>query len=158
MPADPIEYRVVKHLQAALQAIAIADGYHFDVAGSAVRLDADVAVEQLIKPDGPRPFVLLDVPADRWSYPEKPNGVRLVLPIEIHWVSDAAPTDDDSLMKTFFQGCADVEAAIAADITRGGLAVDTRIVRRTFDPIGAEVRAIIETEVVIRRTYGAANG
>jgi hypothetical protein len=49
-----------------------------------------------------------------------------------------------------------VERAIAADPTRGGLAVDTRILNRTCDDSteGAQVWAIINAEIGFYRTDG----
>lgn len=157
---DPVEYQVIRNLQAALQAISVAGGYHFDVAATAVKLDPNQNIEALVAPAGPRPFVLLDVtPPERWTY-QPASQLRLALPLTIHWVSDSVPTSDESKMQTFFKGCADVEQAIAVDVTRGGLAVDTRIIRRALDPNidGSQVWALIETEVQLHRTYGKPNG
>lgn len=160
MPADPIEYRVIRNLQAALQAISIAAGYHFDVQAVAVKLDPNVAIEALVAPDGPRPFILIDVAPERWGMVERPRGLRLVMPVTIHWVSDSTPTVDESRQLVFLKGCADVEQAIALDITRGGLAFETRIVKREIEkaPDGAEVWAMVDTELVVHRDYGSPNG
>lgn len=157
---DPIEYQVIRNLQQALQAISVAGGYHFDVQGTAVKLDPNHKIEDLVAPDGPRPFVLLDLtPPERWDY-QPASQVRLALPLTIHWVSDSVPTADESKMQTYLKGCADVEQALAVDVTRGGLAVDTRIVRRTLDSSvdGSQVWALIDTEINLHRTYGRPNG
>ncbi len=151
---EPIEFQIVQNLQTALRAIAVASGYHYDVVATAVKLDPNQGVEALIPPDGPRPFVLIDVGKDRWEY--FPAGeLRLVLPVTIYWVSESLPTDDNSFMQTYFRGCADIERAIAIDPGRGALASDTRITGRTLDSLGgAQVWAVIDVAISLRRTYG----
>lgn len=153
---EPIEYLIVRNLQTALLAISVAGGYHYDVAGLAVKLDPNQDIEALIAPEGPRPFLVLEVLPERWEY-FPANQVRLTLPVTIHWVGQSDPTVDESRLQTYLRGCADVERALAIDIGRGGYATDTRIVRRTLDPRpdGAETWAIIETAIAVNRTYGA---
>lgn len=157
--AEPIEWLIVQDLQAALRAISLAGGYHFDVAPEAVKLNPDASAETLIAPvGGPRPFLFVEWKDDAWEYVERPNGILLVLPITVWWVQDFDPTDDASLMRTFLRGCADVEKAVAVDITRGGHAYETRIVRRTPQVEGAsELWAIVDLEILVRRTYGQPN-
>lgn len=154
---EPIAYQIVLTLQQALQAIAVASGYHFDVAATAVKLDPNQDIESLIAPDGPRPFILLELPPQPPPEYHPAGQIRQVLPVTVHWVSDAIPTDDTSRMLTFFRGLADVERAVAVDPTRGGLAVDTRIGQQSFDTAvdGAQVWAQIEIEISLHRTYGA---
>jgi hypothetical protein len=156
MTLEPIDYRIVKNLQAALLAISTTAGYHYDVAALAVKLDPNHDAESLIAPDGPRPFILLELGKERWEY-FPAFQVRITVPVTVHWVSESVPTDDDSRMQTYLRGCADVERAIAVDISRGGLATDHRINGRTLDLAvdGAQVWAMVETEVRINRTYGA---
>jgi hypothetical protein len=154
--SEPREYQIVQSLQAALQAISVAGGYYFDVVATAVKLDPNQDVEDLIAPGGPRPFVVLELKPDTWEY--TPAGqLRLAVKLAVHWVSDSTPTDDASRLQTFFRGCADVERAIALDISRGGLAVDTRITGRTLDLAvdGAQVWAVLDVEILTRRTYGS---
>lgn len=159
MPADPREYQIIRNLQAALQAISVAGGYHFDVTAVAVKLDPNHKVEDLIAPDGPRPFIIVELTAERWQY-FPASELKLVVPVTIHWVSDSVPTVDESRMQTYFKGCADVEQAIALDTGRGGLATDTRIVRRTFDTAvdGSQVWALLDAAITVNRTYGQPNG
>ena len=156
--SEPREFRIVQNLQAALLAISVTAGYHFDVDSLAVKLDPNCDIESLIAPNGPRPFVLLQVLPEQWEY--RPSmRVTVTLPVVVHWVSDSIPTDDDSRLQTFFRGVADVEQALTQDITRGQLATDTRIVKRTFDTAvdGSQVWAMVEAEIRIDRTYGAPN-
>jgi hypothetical protein len=154
--SDPIEYAVVRNLQAALQAIAVSAGFHYNVADIAVKLDPNHKVEDFITPDGPRPFIILELKPEDWSY--QPAGrVVLVVPVTIHWVCESTPEEDESRLRTYLCGCADVERAIAKDISRGGLVVDTRIVKRTCDESteGTQVWAMIDVEIRLHRIYGA---
>ena len=152
---EPIEYRIVRNLQEALKTITEAGGYHYTVEGTAVKLDPNHEVDALIASGGPRPFVLLAIGDERWDF--FPGlQIRLIIPVAIYWVGDFDPSLDESMLQTYFRGCADVERAIAIDVSRGGLAVDTRIVKRTLDRSidGTQVWALVDTEVWITRAYG----
>lgn len=159
--AEPSEFLIVQNLQAALQAISTLTGSHYSVASTAVKLDPNANIEAMLRPsefgEPPRvwPMVLIELKPDAWEY-DPANRVKLTLPMTIHWVSESVPTDDKSLLQTFLRGCADVERAIAADITRGGAAYDTRITGRTLDLslAGSRVWAQIETEIRLRRDFG----
>jgi hypothetical protein len=154
----PIEYQAIRNAQAALQAIAIASGYFFDVVDAAVKLDPDQAAEALVRPDGSRPFILIEMRDEVWQY-DQANELRLTLPFTLHWVSDAPPAVDESRLEMFYQACADVEKALAVDISRGGVASDTRITKRRMDmPPGTRVWALIDAEIWLRRQYGQPNG
>src|SRR4026209_1229238 len=132
MPPEPIEFQIIANLQAALQGMSVAAGYHYTVAASAVKLDPNHEVEELIAPEGPRPFVLIEMLPESWRF-EPASQLYLVMPLTVHWVSDSTPTIDKSRLETYYRGCADVETAIATDVGRGGLATDTRITNRTFN-------------------------
>ena len=156
---EPISFRIVQDLQTALRAIAIADGYFYDVESVAVKLDPNSAISAIQAPNAPRPLLLIQVDPERREY-QPANEVRMVLPVVINWVSESDATDDDSRMQTFFRGCADVEQAIAQDLSRGGLVIDTRIVRciNNDDIDGSQVWAQIEIEMPLFRQYGRPNG
>jgi len=153
---EPIAYLIVRSLQTALAAMSTASGFHYTVAGSAVKLDPNHNVDAYIAPDGPRPFVILEVKPEAREY-QPARQVRLVQPVTVHWVGESLPHKDESRMQTYFRGCADVERALAADPTRGGLAVDTRVLNSRLDDSteGAQVWAVIEAEVRLYRTDGA---
>lgn len=155
---EPIEYRIIQDLQAALQSISVAGGYHYDVAAFAVKLDADHSVEELIGDAARRPFYILEVTADAFSY-QPSERVRVVMPVTVHAVHEADPTVDEDWVRTYYRLCADIEQAIAVDHRRGGLATDTRILSRTFHSFnGAQVWAMVQGEIRVPRTYGAPNG
>lgn len=151
---EPHEFQVVQSLQDALQTITVGGGYHYTVNPAAVLLDLDPGVEALTAPGGFRPFIVLELGEERWELVEKPFGLLLVVPWTIYWVHDMDPTNEASFLQTYYRGCADVERAIAADVNRGGLATETRIVQRTPSRIGAQVWATIDGDCRVYRTYG----
>lgn len=156
---DPIEFRIVQHQQAALQAIQTVDGYFHDVAAVAVKLDADHDVESLIGDQQLRPFVILELTPDSFIYRGTASRLRVQLPFTVHAVHDADLRDDASWLQTYLRLCADVERALVVDITRGGLAVDTRILTREFHAYGGQqVWAMLRGEIHVERVYGQPNG
>lgn len=153
--AEPIEFLIVQDLQAALRQISPAAGYHYDVASMAVKLDPNHKIEDFIDPNGPRPFLILEVGKERREYAPA-SEVRVVLPLTVHWVGESSPAEDENRMQMFYRACADIERAVAKDPSRGGRAVDTRITGRTFDTAvdGAQVWALVDLQVSLWRTYG----
>jgi hypothetical protein len=153
--AEPIEYQILTNLRDALTQIAVGAGYYYDLRGTAVKLDPEQDVEALIAPDGPRPFAVIEVAPERREYMPA-HRVRITHPWAIHWVHDSDPTQDEDRLETFFRGCADVEKAIAADISRGGLAIDTTITNCALENIGegSQVWAVIRIAVTQIRTFG----
>lgn len=164
MPKEPIEYRVLRDIQAALTDIAVSAGYHHDIESiEAVKLDPDVDVEALVGPDGRRPFILLSTESETWDYGNSPEQqdsfFDLGLPITVHWVNDVTGTDDEARIEEFFRACADIEQAVGVDVTRGFLAVDTRIVRRSIAGISStQVWVEVQLQVRIQRAFGQPNG
>lgn len=156
---EPIEYQAILNLQQALQGISVAAGYHFTVTGTAVKLDPNEDIDALVAPSGPRPFLILEIEPEAWQYLPALE-LRLTQAVRVHWIHDSDPTVDTSKLRTYLRGCADVEKAIAVDVTRGGLAVDTRIVRRVPERAidGGQVWAMVELEILLHRTYGVPNG
>lgn len=152
---DPIEYLVLRNLQAALQAISLAAGYYYDVPAGAVKLDPDSKPDDFVPPMSARPFILIDVDQDLYSdYSSRPTRVKIDLPVTIYWINDSDPTVDESLRLVYARGCADIEKAITADIQRGGLAYETRIAGRHMGRRGAEVWAKLEAHLLVGRGYG----
>lgn len=159
MPAinRPIEFGVIKDLQAALQAIDQADGYHHTVTAASVKLDPNESAESQRASGGQRPYIMIELGEDAHDQAERPMGVQLELPLIVHWIHDAADNDDDSLLLTYLQGCSDVEKAIAIDVSRGGRASNTRITSRRLEFTGSEVWALIGVVVRLRRGFGEPN-
>lgn len=156
--AEPIEFQIVQDVQAALRGISVGEGYHYDVRGTAVKLNPDHDVEALVADDAPRPFVVIEVTPEAFAY-QPSQRVRLDMPVRVHWFNESQPEVDEDMVRMFFRGCADIEQAVAVDLTRGGRAIDTRIVRRTNsrDVEGAAVWAMVDLNIALIRTYGEPN-
>lgn len=157
--SEPIEYLIVRDVQAALQAATVAGGYHYGIALAAVKLDPNHEAEEMVAPDGPRPYVLIEVLPDAWQYAPS-NDATLATKLNIHWVHETDPTRDEDLLRRYYRGCADVERALMQDISRGGRAVDTRITSRACgqETDGAQVWATLTVEIHQVRTCGAPDG
>jgi len=153
---EPNEFLAIQSLQTALRGITVADGYHFDLAGSAVKIDPNAHIEDLIAPGGPRPFIVIEVLPDRWDlFPA--SQLRLVLPVTIHWASESDVTDDASWLRTYYRGVADIERALFANTA--ALApyamVPPRITKRSPSPLGGtEVWAMVDIDLKTHRAYG----
>jgi hypothetical protein len=151
----PAEYQVLTNLRDAIATIRVGDGYYYDVRGTGVKLDPNQDVEALVEAGGPRPFVLIELNADNWQHMPSMRA-RIDLAATIHWVTDSDPTRDVDRIQTYLQGCSDIEKLLIVDLQRGGLVIDTRIVRRTFDTQvdGSLVWASIEIVMPMIRIYG----
>jgi len=157
--STPVEYRIVRDLQSAIAAIAAGATYWNTVASTSVKLDPNHQVEEFIAPGGARPLVVIQVMPERWRY-DPANQVHMVIPMTLHWFQASDVLVDESRDEVFFKACADLETSLMADGSRGGLAVDTRIVRRTLDDgvDSKDIWAMVEVEVALYRTYGQPNG
>lgn len=154
---EPLEFRIVQNLQAALRSITVANGYHYDINSLAVKLDANHDVETLIT-DQTRPFLILELRPDRYEY-YPAEQMRLLMPFVVHAVNDTDPKVDNDMLRTYLRLCADVEKAIAIDESRATLATDTRIFEREMHELdGQQVWAMVKGEIREHRTYGAPNG
>lgn len=157
--ADSQRLSVRKNIQAALQAMTINGGYHWDVRADSVVRDP-VALDFVSTTETPF-FVLGQLE------PMKNTGARAFLP--------ALQLEDELLMNIFVRVdapgsnpnrkddaaehmLADIEKALTVDITRGGYAIDTRLHQPPAAVIGlpTEDRMILTQPVEIRvqRSYG----
>lgn len=154
--AESIEYQILLNMQTALSGITVANGFKHTIVSLAVKLDADAKVEEIIGGAGARPFIILDPQAKQRTYPEKPNGMRVIWPITVHFVNDSDPKTDPAMLLTYSRMVEDAEKALAADSERGGLATDTLLgsdEKREYE--GALVWALIPFQIIFRRTYGS---
>jgi hypothetical protein len=156
---EPEEFLIIQNLQQALQGLVkVANGYFYDLADAVVKLDPNQGIESYVAPDGRRPFVVIEVQPESREY-AKASRVTLTIPVLIHWVNDSDPTNDSNRLQVFYRGCADVEKAIVSDFSRGGHAVDTKIMscsnlRPSGNVDSSLVWAQIETQIVTHRKYG----
>jgi hypothetical protein len=153
---DPQELQMVLDLKAALLTIAILSGFYHDVAAEAVKLDANADIETLIGENQQRPFILVNVLPETRSY-SPAKRVDVTTPIDIHFVQEPTDPDDETRLRTYLCGCADIEKAIALDVSRGGHAIDTVVLSHELLPLSGSslVWAVIHTQVRSRRVYGA---
>jgi hypothetical protein len=156
---EPTDYLAIVNLQEALQGITVGAGYFYDVRGTAVKLDPNHDVTTLVEPDGPKPFIAIEVKPERREYEaggQANSVVHITRPITVHWVRDTDPTRDADILLTFFRGVADVEKAVAADPHRGGHASETRVLTCALNSTedGARVWAMVDLELWTIRTYG----
>lgn len=172
---EPLEYQILRALQARFQQIATVDGYFYGVDDVAVLLDPDAGVESVFRADvngqRRRPMIIIEpLDGEEWKY-EPANEVKFVLPVGVHWVHSAvpsadamtgvpAPPADDERLRTYWRGCADIEKALnrANDPGLGGLATDVRIVDRQWNTQvdGQDVWAQLTLHVHTRREFGKA--
>ena len=165
---EPIDFLIIQNLQSALRNISTtADpAFHHTVESLSVKLDPDHKVEELISsmtsadPQSPRrPFIILEIPPDGpWDY-QTSAQILTELPWSIHFVNDTDVTQDNALLQEYLRAAADIEQAIAADHTRGALAVDTRILSREMHELsGQMVWTMVSGVVRLYREYGKPNG
>ena len=112
--------------------------------------------------DGEYRFLALPPGADHQYFPAR--QVRTVLPVHVHWFGDTDPTEDEARLRAFLRACADIERGACeteAKLTRGGLAVDTRITNKTLETAsmdGAQIWVTVELAITFHRTFGAPSG
>lgn len=149
---EPIDYLAVVELQRALQGICQADGYYYDVRGTAVKQNPNHGTDVLAEPDRPQPVIALEVHPERRDYSS--SMVTVHLPIDVHWICDSNPERDVDMLRTFFRGAADIERAVKRAEIAG--ASEIRVIscenNRTED--GSQVWAVVRVEIWINRTYG----
>ena len=157
---EPIEYDVLLDLQTALRAISIAGGYHHDVESAAVSVDPHDEIEILTGQLAHNPYFTISVSPGRTLQYQPAMQVLEVIPVDITAAADATALVATSRLQTFQRLCADVEQALAVDITRGARAVDTRVLEKSMGMMvgGTRVIAAIQAEVRLYRTYGEPNG
>lgn len=164
--SEPREYRILANLAAAIAGASLEGGYYYALDDRAVRLDVEAGMEELLAAGAPRPFVLIEVGDEPWEY-FADGEIRLELPVDVYWVHSGRPPADallgepgpielDYRAKVYWRGCADVERAIAVDPGRGGDAVDTRIVGRSWEaPVdGQDVWAHLKLRIKLHRRLG----
>lgn len=158
---EPLLYRAVVSLQAALNAIQVADDYFHSVdAEVAVKLDPSADVHDLLSLEGPVPFVILEPLEERRTWFEKPDGIKVTQPFLVHWCGESEADDDASRMRNYFRACADIERAVRVDPSRGGIVMETLFLnpRLTDFQQGARYWAVCEVQLVFYRTHGDAVG
>lgn len=154
--AEAIEYQILLDVQATLQGISVAGGYHHDVAEDAVSMDPQDHMEILRPTLGLSPFFVIEVSPNRTIDYFQADQIREIIPIDITCATETEQTNKLDKLRAFERLCMDVEKALAVDVTRGGLVGHHQIENKQMGiMVGSErVIAIIETTVRLHRTYG----
>lgn len=124
--STPVLLAIVLNLQTALQGIAQAAGYFNTVKATSVVLDP---VALLTVPATEVPFIVVghhQVAVSR-TWTSRPNAFQDVTRFTLQTRFDAPGTDVARKVTAYTQWIADIEVAVAADITRGGVALDTKV-------------------------------
>lgn len=158
---EAIEYQILLDLQTALRGISVVGGYNYDVLADAVSIDpTDEASGLFLNSLAMQPYLIIEVAQNREITYFPAHQMREVIPIDIWAAKDAEPLVPASRLQTFQRLCADIEQALAVDVTRGGLATDTRVANKQPNYMvgGQRVVVAVQTEIRLYRTYGAPNG
>jgi len=142
--ADTIKTQIVSDMVSAIENITVANGYNRNV--------RKVSSSALPVSDAQRDLVFLMT--GRETKEDRTNSVtECNLTVMVGCVVE----DYSNLMKAVHDIAADVTKALLSDITRGGLAVDTRIVsiedqlNEDLEPLGT---CILEVLVKYRHLWG----
>jgi hypothetical protein len=158
-PTTPTLLAILLHVQASLQAIAAGGtpSYFTTVKPTSVILDAvGLDIESVTE----CPFIVLgnriEVVAPR-LYTSRPVSIKVQRRIILQAALDAPGEDYARKSLAIAQFVADVEVALTQDLTRGGLALDTRVEDETaYMSFPAQSRCYVEipVEVTFGRKYG----
>lgn len=153
-----MDLRIFAAIKTVLQAISIAGGYFYDVDDAAVMLDPDQSTEAIIKPNGPRPLIVIRAgsSSDAWGFTPS-DQVKVILPVSIVWENRATAGVDASRVEMFAKGSADIERALTRDRSLGIDGVcDVLIQNRTLlvADSGLDLRIEMQVNVELYRTYG----
>lgn len=156
---EPIDFRILIAVRDRLRTIMKPD-YYFTVQSAAVRLNPNLDAEELQRPGGPNPFILIEPLPDRFAWVEKSDQVEHVFPLRVHFITDVEATSgDEATLLGFTRACADLEVAMSGinqggDRSWGQLAYDTSLARRAMTVVGTRVIAQMDFPISIRRTFG----
>lgn len=162
--SEPNEYLAIRTLRDNFAAISTARGFYYDVLPTAVSIDPVAQWESMLRPDGPRPVILIERGEESWSFSAgdqvEKGGVRLSMPLTVHHIVERVPEADDDRMQLHYRGCADIERAVALDPSLGGTIFETLITKRSIDyerSGGTRVWSLIDLTLDCFRDYGHPN-
>lgn len=152
-PTTPLRYEILTRIADRLRAIQ-KPAYHATFLPDAVSIDARVSL--LTEPVA-KPFALVTaVPDGGERRYLGANQIRDVLAYEVQMVDDADPLSGTDGIARAEALAADVEAAMVADISLGGLVVDVKCQPpQVFVGVGSGVvLVVLPLLVTTHRTYG----
>lgn len=156
---DSVAGSVLEHICAAIRAMTIAGGYHWNVQYDSVRTDA---VNLVGVPHEQRPLFVVEFSPDGRRAYEPANQVVDDLKVLVSAIVDVeeeiiAPTAKHA---TGLVLAADLERALTMDITRGGWCGDTRLAMpELLIGTGRDPSVVVVQEVEcfhLHRPYGEA--
>lgn len=159
---DPITLSILQDVQMHLRRISVQAGFFHTVQSSAVRLER----EDLITWPGPVPVVLVFRTPDGSRSYQPANRLKQILQLSVLARMDADGTDPNRKAVVVERLLADIEKSLTSDapgappssgITRGGLAIDTRLLESSdWFGFGSNNAVLIEQPVNIHlvRVYG----
>lgn len=155
MVADSVRLSVLKNLQTTLQGMSDANVYNFPVANAA-QVTLDPTTQILTKGFPDLPFYIIEPTpdGDREFY----QAEQIVENFRVNIIGRYDADSDDPITKaeTWERIAADLETALEADMTRNGLACDTRcLTPQPFTGVGSNVVIVLQPVVIkIYRQYG----
>lgn len=156
MPTTPYRFEILTRLADRVRAIQ-KPAYHTTFAPGSVSIDARV---NLLTEQVDRPFALVvAVPDGGERRYLGANQLRDVLAYEVQVVDDADLVDGVTGQRRGEELAADLEAAIVADISLGGLVVDVKLGRpEVFVQVGTTTVIVVQPALVTHhREYGGPN-
>ena len=155
MPGDSIRLRLIQNVADSLRAINAASGYYLTVQPESVKTEpADLLTAP--GPNLPMFLVAASQRAPRIFHPSK--RVRETVAVDITAAADVGDTTDPTAKLTACeQLAADMEKALALDITRGQIAMVTRVLDPQFwMNMGNQARVIVvqPVDIEVQRIYG----
>lgn len=153
---DPIVWRVLTQIQDTIRGMRRADGYWFEPKPTSVVVDL---VDWSLMPDAALPLFIVVLEtrfAEREFLPARVLRERVALQVVGIVLADGPRVDER--MRAAVRASADIERALAVDLTRGGLAVWTKVLAPEVPAfaVGSDRRVVIEQpiEVLIERRHG----
>lgn len=157
MTTDTNAKAILANLTTTLRGMTIAGGYHWDVKASSVVNDP-VVLETVSPTELPFFYVSFAGGDGRRDYQMNRILKERIAFIIVGRMPNANGLADDRKLETYANGVADLEKAIAVDISRGGHAIDTQLAQpdEPLVGIGQQNMVIVvqRLTVLTRRTYG----
>lgn len=145
---------ILMHLRETLQGMTDTTLYHFPIkSAKSVSLDPTMFLLDASSVDQPTIVIEPTPEGNKDYYPSE--QLREIFRVNIHERVDADAADQLSRIKTLEHIAADLETALQADTTRGGLATDTRLgVAIPWVSLGSNACILMQpVEVRIYRAY-----
>lgn len=154
MTFDTKRGQILGAILTRVRSMTVAGGYHFDVKAESVTSDP---INVLTVPDPSLPFFLVEIsPSSREFQPANRIKIKTRLLITFRAMANGTDPTRKTMLGENLYG--DLEKAIGADITLGGLVIDTRLQEPDGPMVGMgannNVFGLAELETTHIREYG----